>query len=191
VAVLDTVRDLVAPIVDGAGCDLYDLEFAGGALRVVLDRDGGVDLETIALVTRLVSRELDHSDPIPGHYTLEVSSPGLERSLRRPDHYQRLIGLGWTVSVKTAPHVDGERRATGVLVAADDDGFTITLDEGPAAGETRNYRYVDVERARTVVRWTPPPKAGSPGATKPAKKMPAKKKAAATGGTTERKRTAS
>ena len=82
--VVERVHPLVAPILADLGLELYDLEHAGGILKVVIDRDGGVDLEEIALATRLISRELDHSDPIPGRYTLEVGSPGLERPLRRP-----------------------------------------------------------------------------------------------------------
>ena len=93
---LDRVRTLVLPIVADLHLDLYDLEFRGGTLRVTIDTPpgspGGVDLEQIALVTRLVSRDLDHHDPVPGHYTLEVTSPGLERTLRTPAHFQREVG---------------------------------------------------------------------------------------------------
>ena len=99
---LDRVRTLVLPIVADLHLDLYDLEFRGGTLRVTIDTPpgspGGVDLEQIALVTRLVSRDLDHHDPVPGHYTLEVTSPGLERSLRTPVHFQREVGK--TVNVR-------------------------------------------------------------------------------------------
>ena len=92
----------------------------GGTLRVTVDRQGGVDLEAIASATRMISRELDHADPLPGRYTLEVSSPGLERPLRTPEHFQRAVGD--TLAVRTQPDVDGDRRVQGVLAAADDDG---------------------------------------------------------------------
>ena len=152
--VVERVQPLVTPIVADLGLSLYDLEHNGGTLRVVVDRDGGVDLEDIALATRLISRELDHRDPIPGRYTLEVTSPGLERALRTPEHYRRAVGA--TVAVRTLPHVDGDRRVEGVLIAADGDHFTVRPDDGPE----RSLDIADVERARTVFAWGPAPKPG-------------------------------
>src|SRR6056297_2923366 len=94
--VIRRVRELVEPIASDLQLDLYDIEQRGGTMRVTLDTppgsDGGVDLDQLALATRLISREFDHHDPIPGKYTLEVTSPGLERSLRTPEHFQREIG---------------------------------------------------------------------------------------------------
>ena len=91
-AVLTRISEIVTPIVSDLGLDLYDLEFVSGIVRIVVDtksgvvgengRPAGVDLEKIGLLTRLVSREFDHSEPVPGRYTLEVTSPGLERNLR-------------------------------------------------------------------------------------------------------------
>ena len=87
---------LVAPIASDLGLDLYDVEQRGGTLRVTLDTpagaDAGVTLDELALASRLVSRELDQADPIPGRYTLEVTSPGVERALRTPAHFQRELG---------------------------------------------------------------------------------------------------
>ena len=121
---IDRVRELVDPIVADLKLDLYDLEFRGGTLRVTIDTPpnspSGVDLEQIALVTRLVSRELDHHDPVPGHYTLEVTSPGLERTLRLPAHFQR--ELGKTVSVRLRDTGNADRRFQGVLQRADEQG---------------------------------------------------------------------
>ena len=86
--VLARVRELVAPIASDLGLDLYDVEQRGGTLRVTLDTppgsEGGVTLDKLALASRLVSRELDQHDPVPGRYTLEVTSPGVERTLRTP-----------------------------------------------------------------------------------------------------------
>ena len=89
---IERVTALIAPEVTAAGLSLYDLEHAGGVLRVVVDRPGGVDIEAIAAITRAVSRLLDEHDPLPGHYTLEVSSPGLERRLRVPAHFAGAVG---------------------------------------------------------------------------------------------------
>ena len=163
--VAERVHPLVAPILADLGLELYDLEHGGGTLRVVIDREGGVDLDELALATRLISRQLDHSDPIPGRYTLEVTSPGLERTLRTAEHYR--LAVGSTVSVRTLPHVEGDRRVHGVLVAADGDRITVRLDDGPALGSERTLAVADVERARTVFEWGPGPKPGKgPGTSK-------------------------
>lgn len=146
----ERVKALVVPIIADLGLDLYDFEYAGGVVRVTLDKDGGVDLEAIALATRLISREMDHVDPISGRYTLEVSSPGLERNLRTPSHFQRIVG--WTVNVRTHASVPGDRRAQGVLSAADDNGITVTFTKGKELLE-RQLAYGDIERARTVFEW--------------------------------------
>lgn len=162
---------LVQPILDDLGLVLYDCEHAGGTVTITVDKDrgdedggdtdggeqvGGVLLDELALVTRLVSRELDHDDPVPGRYTLEVSSPGLERRLRRPDHFAGAVGA--PVTIRLTHQVDGLRRVDGVLLAADDRGVTIRADD-PAIGE-RTVAYADIERAKTVFSWGPPPKPG-------------------------------
>ncbi|HEX9258800.1 MAG TPA: ribosome maturation factor RimP [Acidimicrobiales bacterium] len=151
--VVERVSALATPLLADLGLEIYDIEHGGGTLRITVDRVGGVDLEAIAVATRVISRELDHTDPIPGRYTLEVTSPGLERTLRTPAHFRKAVGT--TVSVRTHPHVEGSRRAHGVLQAADDDGITVLDTEVP--GE-RRLRYDDIERARTVFEWGPTPK---------------------------------
>ena len=157
--VLDAVHHLVAPIVNDLGLDLYDLEFAGGTLRVVVDTPAGgpagVSLDTTALITRLVSRELDHEDPVPGRYTLEVTSPGLERTLREPRHYQREVGKD--VSVKTTEAIDGVRRFQGVLVAANDDAITVR----DVDGREMTIPYHRIEKTKTIFSWGAAPKPGS------------------------------
>jgi ribosome maturation factor RimP len=149
-AAIDRVRPFVLPVLADLGLDLYDLEHAGGVLKVTVDKDGGVDLESIALATRLISRELDQHDPFPGRYTLEVTSPGLERPLRTPDHFQRVIG--WTINVRTHAHVEGDRRVQGMLKAADHHGIKVILAE-PRALTERALAYADIERAKTVFEW--------------------------------------
>lgn len=152
------VTRLVTPILADLKLDLYDLEYRGGTLRVTVDApQGSVDLDQIALATRLISRELDHEDPVPGHYTLEVTSPGLERSLRTPAHYAR--SLGATVAVRLRDIGEGgERRVHGVLESADDDGITVRTD----GGEARTIPYSHIDRAKTVFVWGPTPKPGQP-----------------------------
>jgi ribosome maturation factor RimP len=145
------VAEIVGPLLAARQLSLYDIEMRGGVLAVVVDRDGGVDLDTISDLTRDVSRALDADDPLPGHYTLEVSSPGLERRLRTPTHFRSAVGE--TVTVRRYEG-DTTARVRGVLTAADDDGFSVRDDD---LAEHR-IRYGDVERARTVFAWGPPPR---------------------------------
>ena len=151
------VRALVEPVLEADGLELVDVLFARGSLQLFVDRPGGVDLDAISAVSATVSRLLDEDDPLPGRYTLEVSSPGLERPLRRPEHFRRFVGT--TVAVKTMPDVEGERREQGVLEMADDEGIVV-------AG--RRLSYDDIERARTVFEWGPAPKPGAGRATRKA-----------------------
>lgn len=158
-ATLDKVRALVDPIVRDLQLDLYDLEFRSGTLRVTIDTPAGsaagVDLDTIALATRLISRELDHNDPVPGHYTLEVTSPGLERTLRTPQHFQR--ELGKVVAIRLRDTTNEDRRVQGILTAADDTVATVRVDD---SGEERAVPYAQIDRAKTVFMWGPGPKPG-------------------------------
>lgn len=152
------VRELVEPVVADLGAFLYDLEFAGGVLRITVDRDGGIDIDAIGAITRAVSRLLDEQDPIAGHYTLEVSSPGLERPLRTAEHFAGALGA--TVSIKTRAGVEGPRRVKGVLVAADAASATVALDDAEP-GATRVLALDDIDKARTTFEWGPSPKPGS------------------------------
>lgn len=158
------VRSLVDPIASDLDLDVYDIEQRGGTLRVTLDtRPGsavGVDLDQLALATRLISRELDHADPVPGSYTLEVTSPGVERSLRTPAHFRR--ELGKTVSIRLADVTAAQRRLEGVLIAADDHTATIRIT-GAAGTVDRVVELAGIDRARTVFDWGPQPKPGKPG----------------------------
>ena len=157
-ATSEQVRELVEPIVTSEGLELVDLELAPRLLRVTIDRPGGIDLDAISEITQRVSAALDLADPLPGGaYALEVSSPGLERPLRTPEHFQRFVGK--TVNVKTRAGVPGERRVVGELVDADERGFTVS----PVDADPRRFVYNEVEKARTVFEWGPPPKPGKVG----------------------------
>ena len=160
---IQRVRELVDPIATDLDLDVYDIEQRGGTLRVTLDTrpgtPGSVDLEQLSLATRLISRELDHADPVPGKYTLEVTSPGVERSLRTPAHFQREIGK--TVSVRLANVEAEQRRLEGVLVAADERTATIRVEGAEPVDHTVDIDSID--RARTVFVWGPQPKPGKAG----------------------------
>ncbi len=152
----ERVRALVEPLVADLQLDLYDLEYSGGVVRVTVDQAGGVGMDTIASLTRALSRAFDEQDPIDGHFTLEVSSPGLERTLRTPAHFATAVGT--RVSIKAIAHLDGDRRFAGTLERAGDADVSVILDE--PAGAVRVIAYDEIERARTVFEWGPAPKPG-------------------------------
>lgn len=162
--VLARVRSLVAPIASDLDLEIYDVEQRGGTLRITLDTppgsDGGVTLDKLALATRLVSRELDEQDPVPGRYTLEVTSPGVERTLRVPEHFQREIGK--VVAIRLADVGHDDRRVTGELVAADDAAATIRPEGATTPDEDRRVEYHQIDRARTVFVWGGAEKPGGP-----------------------------
>lgn len=153
----ERVRELVEPVLAISDLELVDVEVGRGLVRLSLDRPGGIDLDAISAISPAISAALDAADPVPDRYHLEISSPGLERPLRTPEHFQRRVGT--KVSVRTLPGVEGDRRVVGVLSAADDDGVVVTPDGG---GAPRGIRYADMERARTVFEWGPAPKPGGP-----------------------------
>ena len=154
--VAERVRDLVEGPLAAADVELVDVELQGHTLCVFVDRAAGaIDLDGVTEATQLVSSLLDEHDPVPGHYTLEVSSPGVERPLRTPAHFRRFVGT--TIAVRTHPGVEGDRRVEDVLTAADDEGIVVG---------GRALSYGDIERARTVFTWGPAPKPGRPQARK-------------------------
>jgi ribosome maturation factor RimP len=166
-ATTDRVAAIVAPLADERGLELYDVEQHQSSLRVLVNREGGIDIDALTELSRAVSRVLDEVDPVAGKYTLEVSSPGLERPLRRPDHFAGAVGE--RITLKTVPGTEGERRVTGTLVAADDEGITVHPDDGPD-GEDRRLTFDEVMGARTLFDWGPQ---GKPTTTKPTTKKKA------------------
>jgi ribosome maturation factor RimP len=150
------LMDLLTPVLADCQLELVDVASSGigtsaAHVQVLVEhfsdheRGPRIDLDGVALATRVIDETLEAADPIVGAYTLEVSSPGLERPLRIPAHYQRFIGS--TVAVKTKPGTEGERRIEGRLERADanDDGFIVV--------SARSISYVHIEKARTVFVW--------------------------------------
>jgi ribosome maturation factor RimP len=166
-ATTDRVAAIVAPLADERGIQLYDVEQHQASLRVLVSREGGIDIADIAELSRAVSRALDEADPVAGKYTLEVSSPGLERPLRRPDHFAGAVGD--RITVKTVPGTEGDRRVTGTLLAADDDGITVRPDDA-AEGDERRLGLDQILTARTLFDWGTQ---GKPTTTKPTTKKKA------------------
>ena len=106
---------LIRPVIEGSGFELVDVAFRRESgrriLRVVVDRDAALDVDTLAELAEKVSRRLDGEGFAPGPYALEVSSPGIERSLKRPRDFERQVGK--MVKVKTTTPVDGRTNVTG------------------------------------------------------------------------------
>lgn len=156
---MDTERiaALVRPLATAAGLSVYDVEQHGATLRVSIDGDHGVPIDALEQLSREISLTLDEHDVGSGSYTLEVSTPGVERRLRRAEHHRAAIGE--LVTVKTVPGPEGRRRYRGVLVEADDAAIEIDDDE---QGRVR-LGLDQIESARTVFEWGPAPKPGSAG----------------------------
>ena len=148
------LADALSPLLESRGLDLVDVELRGAELTVYVDRPGGVDLDTLGETTRAVSAALDEIDPLPGRYTLSVSSPGLERRLRTPAHFIKAVGEAVTVRVNSG--TSDVRRVRGTLNEADETGFTLVGPDLPD-GSLR-IAYGEVERARTIFEWGPQPK---------------------------------
>ncbi len=144
------VEALVRPVVESVGLELWEVTYRkeGGrmVLRVMVDREGGVDLDTIWETSERLSRRLDLEGFSERPYSLEVSSPGLERPLKRPEHFRR--SLGRRVKVKTLEPVEGTKVHEGALVSADAEAIVIASD----GGELR-VPYVGIASARTVFEW--------------------------------------
>ncbi len=151
---LHEVRAAIQPVLAGLSLRCYDVERTGtgrgAGLRILVERagpeDGGVDLELLTDATRAIDVVLDDLEPPRSSYELEVSSPGLERPLRTPEHFAGARGR--EVTVKTFSNVEGERRHRGVLVASDAAGCTIRID-----GRDRELPYEGIASARTVFEW--------------------------------------
>lgn len=146
------VEELIAPVVAASGARVYDVSFAGNTLQIAVDADGGAGMDLIHSLTRQLSVLLDAHDPVPGSYTLEVTSPGLERPLRRPDHYRWSVGRDVSLKVRTP---EGTERLRGVLHDADDDAAVVIIDDAE-----RRVAYRDITSAKTVFDWGPTPPRG-------------------------------
>lgn len=124
-------RQLAEPVLAEKGLELWDVRYekegSSWFLRYFIEKEGGVNIQDCVDVSRAVEKLLDEADPIEGSYTLEVSSPGVERELVKDWHFQRYIGSD--VHVRLIRPVEGLRDFTGRLVSKDEENITIELDE--------------------------------------------------------------
>ena len=147
-SVQDRLWDRIDPYVAAEGVELDDIEILGGGqiVRITVDAPDPLGVDIIAELSKGIGRLIEEDDPFTGSYTLEVSSPGLERKLTRMSHYEKSIGRD--VKVKTFAAVEGDKNHEGVLMAANEDGFTVDID-----GAEHRFQYSDVSSAKTVFVW--------------------------------------
>jgi ribosome maturation factor RimP len=149
----DKVIRLAEPILAEQGLELVDVELRregrGLTLRVLADREGGVDLESLSRLSRELSVLFDVEEPIPGPYTLEVSSPGIDRPLRRPDHFVRFLGK--RVRLRSHVPLDGQRNFSGTLATVTAGGVTLRSESG---AETY-IEFSNVEKANYEHEFSP------------------------------------
>lgn len=148
--IAERVSELAHPVAEKHGCELWDVEYvkeAGGwFLRVYIDRPGGVSIDHCEAVSRELGDLLDEADPVPGSYTFEVSSPGAERPLRRPEDFQRYMGEA--VSVRLYQARDGKKEFVGKL-----SGFDGGAVEIAAADRTVRFEKNEIALVRLRVEF--------------------------------------
>jgi ribosome maturation factor RimP len=129
------IWELATQIADGEAMEVIDVELrregtrAGRVLRVYLDKEGGPNVDDLGRVSRQLSELLDSQDIVEGSYTLEVSSPGINRSLKKPEHFQRFIGK--RVRIRTGDMIDGRRSFLGILSEVSGDTIRIEVEGKP------------------------------------------------------------
>lgn len=143
----DELQKLIEPTIERLGYELTDLEVRlsgeGGLLRLTIDKPDGIDLDDCEKISHAVSALLDVEDPVPGNYSLEVSSPGLDRKLTKVEHFQRFEGE--TLKVTMRFPIAGRRRFRGTLLSSDDENIVVEVD-----GESHSLRLTMIDTARLV-----------------------------------------
>jgi len=130
-AVVSRLEELIQPLIESQGAELVDLQYGRpkrgrGILRLFVDRPGGISIEELTRISRMVGGLLEVHDVIPGSYTLEVSSPGLTRALKKPEDYQRYVGR--LARVTTRAPWEGRQVHCGIIQGLKDD--QVCLKEG-------------------------------------------------------------
>ena len=142
--VTDLVAQLAQPLAEAAGCSLWDVEYVKEAgtwyLRIYIDKETGVSIDDCEAVARPLSDALDEADPIEGSYTLEVSSAGADRALKKPEHFRQF--LGEQVDVKLYRAREGRKELTGALKAYENGDVTVELPGGDVTLEKKDVAQV-------------------------------------------------
>ncbi|MEJ1295027.1 ribosome maturation factor RimP [Latilactobacillus sakei] len=154
--VVETVHDLLVPILDQHHFELVDVEFvkegSSRYLRVFIDKPNGIDLEDCALVNDALSEKLDSidPDPIPQAYFLDVSSPGAERPLKKETDFQNALGEYIHISLYQA--VDGEKIYQGILKALDQETLTLAIKIKTRQKEV-TFNRKEIAKARLAIEF--------------------------------------
>lgn len=145
VVLREQLIELLEPVVRRLGFELWELEYAGrrngGLLRLYIDSPQGIDVDACEQVSRAVSQMMDEADPIPTEYTLEVSSPGLDRVLRTQAHFARFVGERASVEMRLP--VDGRKRFLGRIATVTSSDLQLEVD-----GETYRLPIEGIHKAR-------------------------------------------
>lgn len=148
--VTEVAASLAAPIVAEHQCQLWDVVYEKEAgtwyLRIFIDKEGGVSTQDCEAISRPLSDRLDEVDPIEGSYTLEVGSAGLDRPLRKPEHFAQMMGQ--EVEVRLYRPVNGSKYYVGILAGYEHGDVTLTLPDGPAT-----FFQKDVAQVKLYVRF--------------------------------------
>ena len=142
------VEEIVKPFADSLSLELWDITFTKEGtdwyLRIFIDKEGGVDLDDCVNLTRAVTKPLDEADPISQSYTLEVSSPGIERELKKDSHFEKYVGS--PVLMRTIRPIDGVRDFNGTLLSYEDGTITVKLkDEREITVTKKDTSYVKLD----------------------------------------------
>jgi len=143
-SVVEQVWEITEPVVMHHGLEIVDIEYRreshGTVLRFFLDREGGVGLDELAPMSRHLGDVLDVHDVVPAAYVLEVSSPGINRRLRQPQHFRRYLGK--RVRIRTVAPQGSRRNFCGALVAVEDAGVVLGED-----GDREFIRFDNIAQA--------------------------------------------
>jgi ribosome maturation factor RimP len=127
----EVIRALVEPVVVYAGMELIDVEYgrepSGMVLRLIIDKPGGVTIDDCSHISRLAGDLLDAKDPVPWSYNLEVSSPGINRPLKKKDDFERFVGQ--KVLIKTREPIDGRRNFKGILDGTKENFIVVSSEQ--------------------------------------------------------------
>ena len=149
--IAETVYELALPIVEEMGCELYDVEFlkegSDWFLRVYIDKIGGITLEDCEKVSRPLNAKIDEIDPISHAFYLEVSSPGLERTLKKPRDFERSIGQ--LVEIKLFQAIENTKRYEGELVSYDGKSLSIKTE----TNESLQFQIEQIAKIKTLIKF--------------------------------------
>lgn len=145
---MSDIWSIIEPVVEGMGYEVVDIEFrphpSNGLLRIYIDREGGIQLDDCTEVSKQISSVLDVEDPIPGQYNLEISSPGMDRPLRKEADFERFAGEKVKIRL-TVPTLEGQRNFSGQLKGIQNGDVVLEMD-----GETYYLPLDSIDKARLV-----------------------------------------